>query len=147
SRCGSPRTPVRRSSSMSGRTLAKCAPAPSNAPAATSQPYTGWPGSPAVMNAGSSPNEIAYGSTDSTVALSQRLYDQAEATAIRCRLPANQPDSSDSGTTATAPATPRPTAAASAADTAVTAAVGSGWQARTSARTVPTAPTVETPVS
>ena len=55
-----------------------------------------------MTKAGSRPKETAYGTTDSAVAFSRRLYDQAEATAIRCRTPASQPDSRDSGTTATA---------------------------------------------
>ena len=94
-RCaGRPRCPAARSRSARRRRAAH--------PAATSQPTTGWPGSPAVMNAGSSPNETAYGSTESGVAFRRRLYAQAEATASRCREPASSPDSSDSGTTATA---------------------------------------------
>lgn len=74
SRCGSPATPVARSSSMSGSTLAKCAPTPRRAAAAVSHGGgQGAPGRPSVTKAGSRPKARAYGSQEAAVLFSLRL--------------------------------------------------------------------------
>lgn len=99
-RCGSPRTPPARSSSMSGSTLTKCAPTPSRAPAVTAhQAGQGREARPRVTKAGSEAKPRAYGSGDRTVPLRPRLYAQPPAaTPARCTAAARPPLSKESGT-------------------------------------------------
>src|SRR4029079_7786088 len=90
------------SSRRSGSTFATCAPMPSSAPTATTQPAaSGRPGSARDTTSGSSPNETAYGTADHTVCLSHRSYDHADATATRCTTADRHPSVNEIGTHAT----------------------------------------------
>src|SRR5699024_2581196 len=105
SRCGNPRTPVRRSSPRSGNVLARCAPTPSNAVATISHTGTPARGNPAsTTNSGSTPKATAYGSHDHAVAFTPALYAHPHATVTRCTSPATHPVASDNPTHST-PAT------------------------------------------
>src|SRR5699024_4754939 len=96
SRCGNPRTPVRRSSPRSGNVLATCAPTPSNAVATISHTGTPARGNPAsTTNSGSTPKATAYGSHDHAVAFTPALYAHPRATVTRCTSPATHPVASD----------------------------------------------------
>lgn len=96
----------------------------------------GPPGRPSTTKAGSEANPAAYGSQDSTVDFSPRLYAQPAPTPARCTAPASGPQAKESGRQSaraapaavrtapavTAPATTalvrRPTAVSRAASTA-----------------------------
>ena len=108
SRCGRPRTPVRRSSARSGSTLTKWAPPPSAAAAATShQGGSGAPGRPSTTNAANDPNETRYGTGDATVTFNGQLYASPLARATVATIAAGQPESS-ANPTVTGPATSAP---------------------------------------
>src|SRR6266540_3988241 len=105
-RCGRPWTPVRASSVRSGKVLAKCAPAPSNPPAATIHSGgRGVPGRPSTTKAGSAAKEKAYGSTDSTVDFNRQLYSSAEARPAVATSAAAGPDKAASAGVAAAAST------------------------------------------
>src|SRR4051794_18508501 len=72
-RCGSPRTPVARSSRRSTSTLAKWAPRPSVAAAPISQPDVRALAT-AAANSGIGPKPTRYATPDHTVAFNPALY-------------------------------------------------------------------------
>ena len=79
-RCGRPRTPVRRSSSRSGRTFVRCTAAPSAAPAI--QPHravTRGSGRASVASDGKIPKLTRNGTIENGVDFSPALYDHADA--------------------------------------------------------------------